>query len=134
MLTGGCQCGAVRHAVAAVPSRVHVCHCTDCRAQSSSAFGISALVPPAGLHLTRDAPWVRSHPTPSSKVLACAFFPDRGRRVWHVNEPDGPEMSIKGGSLDDPVDLTGASCIWTRSKLRGVVSPPGVKQFPKDHD
>lgn len=134
MLTGGCQCGAVRHAVAAVPSRVHVCHCTECRARSSSAFGISGIVPPAAVRLTQGTPRVRSRRTASGKVLACAFCPDCGSRIWHRNDPDGPEMSIKGGSLDDPVDLTGASYIWTRSKLPGVVSPPGVKQFPQDHD
>ena len=32
--TGGCQCGGVRYEV------VFVCHCRECRRQSSSAFGI----------------------------------------------------------------------------------------------
>lgn len=134
MLTGGCQCGAVRHAVAAVPSRVHVCQCTECRAQSSSAFGISGIVPPAAVRLTQGTPRVRSRRTASGKVLAFAFGTDCGSRIWHRNDPDGPEITINGGSLDDPFDLTGASCIWTQNKLPGVVILPSVPQFPQDHD
>ena len=134
MLTGGCQCGAIRYQVAATPSRIYVCHCTECRAQSSSAFGISVIVPPDAVSLTQGAPRVWSRPTASGKLLACAFCPDCGSRIWHRNAPDADEMSIKGGSLDEPVDLTGAVHIWTISKLPGVVIPAGAPHYLRDHD
>ena len=134
MLTGGCQCGALRYRVMAQPSRIYVCHCTECRAQSSSAFGISVIVPPAAVELTSGQPRIWRRDTASGKVLACAFCPDCGSRIWHVNEPAGDEMSIKGGSLDLPVDLTGTVHIWTISKLPGVVIPDGAVQWERDHD
>ena len=43
-LEGGCQCGAVRYAISAAPLTLYCCHCTECQAQSSSAFGMSMLV------------------------------------------------------------------------------------------
>jgi len=43
VLTGGCQCGAVRYAVAAEPLRLYVCHCRECQKQSGSAFGMSLI-------------------------------------------------------------------------------------------
>lgn len=134
MLTGGCQCGALRYRVDAVPSRVYCCHCTECRAQSSSAFGISVIVPPSSVTTTRGQPRIWRRPTASGKVLACAFCAECGSRVWHVNDPAGDEMSIKGGSLDQPPDLTTAWHIWTQSKLPGVVIPEGATSFPRDHD
>lgn len=134
MLTGGCQCGVLRYRVMAQPSRIYVCHCTECRAQSSSAFGISVIVPPAAVELTAGRPRIWRRDTASGKVLACAFCPDCGSRIWHVNEPAGTEMSIKGGSLDLPVDLTGTVHIWTISKLPGVVIPDGAVQWERDHD
>lgn len=134
MLTGGCQCGAVRYALHVAPRRVYVCHCTACRAQSSSAFGISVIVQPASVHLTQGEPAVWRRNTASGKVLACAFCRDCGSRIWHRNDPDGEEMSIKGGSLDEPVDLSGAWHIWTQSKLPGVVIPDDAVQFLQDHD
>ena len=31
ILTGGCQCGALRYALTAAPERVHFCHCRNCQ-------------------------------------------------------------------------------------------------------
>ena len=41
LLTGGCQCGAVRYAISAAPLRLIACHCRECQKQSASAFGMS---------------------------------------------------------------------------------------------
>ena len=46
MLTGGCQCGAVRYECDAAPRTLYVCHCLECRHQSGSAFGMSLEMPP----------------------------------------------------------------------------------------
>lgn len=134
MLTGGCQCGALRYRVDAGPIRIYCCHCTECRAQSSSAFGISVIVPVAAVTLERGTPRIWSRPTSGGKVLDCAFCPDCGSRVWHVNAPPEAELSIKGGSIDGGVDLSDAWHIWTVSKLPGIVIPEGARQFPRDHD
>ncbi|AXC49085.1 GFA family protein [Paracoccus suum] len=134
MLTGGCQCGAVRYEVSQKPGRVYCCHCTECRAQSASAFGISVIVAPDSVRLTAGHTKVWRRPTAAGKILACAFCPDCGTRLWHVNEPPGPEMSIKGGSLDQPVDLTDAFHIWTDSALPGVCIPPGARRFAQEPD
>lgn len=134
MLTGGCQCDAVRHEVTAAPLRIYVCHRTECRAQSSSAFGISVIVPSGAVRLIRGKPREWSRLTANGQTLVCAFCPDCGGRVWHRNAPQGDDMSIKGGSLGHPVDLTGAIHIWTQSKLPGVAIPDGALQFSQDHD
>jgi hypothetical protein len=36
--TGGCQCGAVRYAIAAGPMKSVVCHCRMCQRASGNAF------------------------------------------------------------------------------------------------
>jgi len=38
LLTGSCLCGQVRITVRGPPDRVGICHCTDCRQESGSAF------------------------------------------------------------------------------------------------
>lgn len=131
MLTGGCQCGGVRYRVEAQPSRIYCCHCTECRAQSASAFGISVIVPGAAVSISTGQPKVWTRPTDTGKIMTCAFCPDCGTRLWHAN--DGDEVSIKGGSVDGGVDLTEAWHIWTVSKLPGIVIPDRAKQFPQDH-
>lgn len=132
MLTGGCQCGALRYEVRAEPVALYVCHCLECRAQSASAFGITVSVPAAAAVLTQGESRVWRRQTNSGKTLACHFCGDCGTRIWHRDEPEEAEISIKGGSLDVAPDLTRAIHIWTRSALPGVVIPPGATTFPQE--
>ena len=129
--TGGCQCGAVRYAVSADPLEVYVCHCRECQKQSASAFGISVIVPAAAFELKQGRLRAWSRPTDSGSTLVCSFCEICGTRIHHT---DGREtnISVKGGSLDEPVDLSAAVHIWTKRKLRGVVIPEHATQFPEE--
>ena len=127
--TGGCQCGAVRYEIAAVPLETYVCHCRECRRQSASAFGISVMVPAAAFRVTQGAAREWTRPADSGNVVVCHFCPNCGSRLWH-DAPGQATISVKGGSLDEPVDLSGATHIWTVRKLEGVVIPEGAKQYP----
>ena len=40
-LNGGCQCGACRYVIGGWPLTFYICHCSECQAQSASAFGES---------------------------------------------------------------------------------------------
>ena len=42
---GGCACGAVRYRVRGKPTRVGICHCTDCRQETGSVFMAFAVYP-----------------------------------------------------------------------------------------
>jgi hypothetical protein len=132
--TGGCQCGAIRYEVPREPLALFACHCTECRKQSASAFGLSFIVPRAALRVVQGTPRAWSRPTDSGNTLECLFCPDCGTRVWHQRRGDHPTLSIKGGSLDEPVDFARATHIWTASRLPGVVVPPDAPQFPGEPD
>jgi len=131
-LTGGCQCGAVRYEIAAAPLTTYVCHCRECRKQSASAFGISVTVRTGDLRLRQGTvkSWTRD--TDSGRRLKCVFCPECGSRLWHEGDPKGPTVSVKGGSLDEAVDLGQAQHIWVSRKLPGVVIPEGRPQFPEE--
>jgi hypothetical protein len=46
MLIGGaCHCGSISFTAEIDPSRVMVCHCTDCQVQSGSAFRLIVAAP-----------------------------------------------------------------------------------------
>jgi len=120
MKSGGCQCGKVRYECDAEPLALYVCHCTECRHQSSSAFGMSLTMPAGTIRVTQGTPkfWTR-------------LATDCGSRLWH-EAVDSDYLSIKGGSLDEPVDLSKAIHIWTARKLPGTVIPPGAEQYPEE--
>ncbi len=131
-LNGGCQCGAVRYAVRGQPREVYVCHCTECRHQSASAFGISVIVDSAALALVAGTPKSWTRPATVGGSMDCFFCPDCGSRLWHGDPATEAIVSVKGGSLDSPPDLSGARHIWVNSKLPGVVIPEGAETFPEE--
>src|SRR5689334_15922901 len=133
-LTGGCQCGAVRYESAAEPLALYVCHCTECRKQSASAFGMSFLVPRVGFRVTKGQPKVWTRLADSGRQLHCFFCPQCGSRVWHEREGITETVTVKAGSLDEPVDFSTAIHIWTSRKLPGLQIPQAARQFPKEPD
>jgi len=122
----------VRYEIAGEPLALFVCHCTECRKQSASAFGISLPLPRAGFRLTQGAPNFWSRRSGSGIEIRCAFCPGCGSRLW--DEPqDAPDIVvIKGGSLDNPPDIARAIHIWTASRLPGVIIPGDARQFAKE--
>jgi hypothetical protein len=131
---GGCQCGDVRYELSGPTLKLVVCHCTECRKQSASAFGVSVFVAREALRLVHGSPRFWSRPTDSGNVLECAYCPGCGSRLWHQRSGTSETISVKGGSLDDPVDLSHAVHIWTSRKLAGVVIPDGATRFERGPD
>jgi hypothetical protein len=129
--TGGCQCGAVRYECDGEPTALYVCHCTECRHQSASAFGMSLAMPPGTMRVTKGAPKFWTRLANSGRRVRCAFCPDCGSRLWHEPEA-GDYLTIKAGSLDEPADISQAIHIWTKSKLQGTVIPPGAQCFVEE--
>jgi hypothetical protein len=132
-LTGRCQCGAARYEITGNPLAVYVCHCRECQKQSASAFGISLLVPAEDFHIKQGNLKTWSRQTDSGRILDCTFCQDCGSRLWHSTIGAGT-VTVKGGSLDVPVDLSSATHIWTSRKLPGIVIPDGVVQFAEEPD
>ncbi len=130
-ITGGCQCGHLRYEITEAPTELYVCHCRECRKQSASAFGISVIVPKTGFRLTEGTPKTWSRPTDSGRILDCNFCPNCGSRVWHEGVTF-QTLSVKGGSLDQPPDLSQAIHIWTSRKLPGVEIPAGAETHSEE--
>ena len=131
---GGCQCGGIRYAVPKEPLIIYICHCAECRKQSSSAFGISFTVARRALKLLHGEPNYWSRVTASGHTLDCAFCSNCGSRLWHQSSGHADTINIKGGSLDEPLDLGNAVHLWVSSALPGVVIPPGATLFAREPD
>jgi hypothetical protein len=130
-LTGGCQCGAVRYAIAGAPLRLYVCHCRECQRQSASAFGMSLIVPAAVFAVTQGTATNWSRRADSGRTMSCFFCPTCGSRLWHARNGIDT-ISVKAGSLDTLPDFARAVHIWTSRKLPGFVIPPNTEQHAEE--
>lgn len=114
---GGCVCGKVRYSVTGDPLRAGLCHCTDCRRTSGSAFAFFAIWPLAA--------WSSEGPTSSYKGRH--FCPACGSRVFALNET---EAEIMAGTLDEaPSDLVPQYELWTPRRELWLHALSGAHQF-----
>ena len=94
--TGGCQCGAVRYALYAVPE-ASVCHCRMCQKATGGPFAALAKFAKADITWTRGAPAsFRSSPAAYRDFCSACGTP-LGFRYQ-----DAPHMEVTIGSLDHP--------------------------------
>ncbi|MFS1524817.1 GFA family protein [Microbulbifer sp. 2304DJ12-6] len=105
--------------------QLFVCHCAECRKQSDSVFtNKEALCVPKG----KPKFWCPT--ADSGNALECAFFPKGGIRLSQQRRGSTEIVSVKGGSLDNPIDIDKAIHIWIFRKLRGFHIAKGSTQFP----
>ena len=122
---GGCQCGSVRYEIRSPPIKVYVCHCSECRKQSASAFGISVMASSAAFSLTRGTPKRWSRPTDSGGTLDCYFCPDCGSRVFSTNLESFPGAVFATlGCIDNPAGIEPILEMFVKRRLTWVAPLP----------
>jgi hypothetical protein len=117
ILTGTCQCGAVRYKIDGTIHRLNVCHCPDCQKQSGSAFGMSLVIEPAAFHLEAGVPTEFVTTAASGREKTCVFCPACGVRLYNRTSR---LMSVKAGTLDDTSWLRPDAHYWTSRRQAWV--------------
>ena len=120
LLTGGCQCGAVRFRVERL-GRGSICHCRMCQKQFGAFYG--PFVSGHGVVWTRGEPkWFRS-----SNKARRGFCADCGTPLTIQN--DGlpiDEIELAIGTFDDPTRAAPAIQVNPNDKLPFVDGLPGL--------
>jgi hypothetical protein len=99
-IRGGCLCGGVRFEITATFLRANHCHCSRCR-KHSGTFGLTqGRVPREGFRLLQGADLVRVYRPPDGGAVK-AFCSECGSSLFGGTWPDGPEVSVRLGALDD---------------------------------
>jgi hypothetical protein len=62
-------------------------------------------------------------------LLLCQL---RLARLGHGDAARDATLSIEGGSLDEPIDVSAATHIWTTRKLQGVIIPENAEQHARE--
>ena len=118
--TGSCSCGQVRFSLRGDPLRVGLCHCTDCRQESGSAFTFYG-VWPAGAFSSQGE---------TASFRGRAFCPTCGSRLFSRDEH---EAEIKLGALSAaPTPLRPAYELWVKRRERWLHPVEGARQYDED--
>jgi hypothetical protein len=122
VLTGGCQCGAIRFALSAPPKKISICHCRMCQKASGAPFASFADIDHG------DFTWTRGKPTAfrSSSIAERDFCAHCGTPL-SFRRIDGPRIEIMTGAFDRPDMVVPTQQFGSESRLGWVV---GIANLP----
>ncbi len=130
LLTGGCQCGAVRFACDAPPENVHVCHCRMCQKAVGGPFAVICPVPKTAFRVTRGTlAWFES------SALARRGFCQACGTPLIFDYPEDPGIGVLVGSLDHPDRVPPIVQYGVETKVpwvRHVPDLPGKRLYEED--
>ena len=98
VLSGGCQCGAVRYALDQQPVNVHVCHCRMCQKAVGGPFAVICPVQKTAFRVTRGA-LSYFH---SSDIARRGFCSACGTPLLFEYPEVGDDLGVLVGTLDEP--------------------------------
>jgi hypothetical protein len=117
VLTGGCQCGALRYALYASPTGICVCHCRMCQKASGGPFGVFALVNRG------DFAWTRGRPASwQSSSRAYRDFCGTCGTPLAFRPLDRDAIDMMVGSLDEPEKAAPTYEVGREGKLSWLAS------------
>ncbi len=114
-MTGGCLCGGVRYEVTAPFRRANHCHCSRCRKHSGSASSVQGRMPREGFRLLAGEELIEVYRPPGGG-MAKAFCRTCGSSLFGGTWPDGPEVSIRFGTLDGDPGIRPQYHSWVESR------------------
>ena len=116
-LTGGCQCGAIRYALTAMPEGAHFCHCRMCQKAVGGPF---AALAPVRLD---DFAWTRGTPAKfDSSNIAYRHYCQACGTPLTFGYHHKPWIDVTIGSLDEPQRVPPVRQYGTESRLPWYVA------------
>ena len=116
-IDGTCHCGNIRYEAEIDPSKVAICHCTDCQVLSGSAFRTVVPAPKAGFRLLSGKLKVYVKTADSGTKRAHAFCPNCGTPVYSAAIEDPPAYSLRVGCIRERAQLPPRKQIWCDSAV-----------------
>lgn len=121
-LAGSCLCGRVGITVRGSPNRIGICHCTDCRQESGSAFTFFGIWPAAQFE----------HSGQTATFSGRRFCPHCGSRLFSLDEH---EAEIKLGILSGAPSLfTPSYELWIKRRENWLQPINGAEQYEEDRE
>lgn len=129
VMTGGCQCGAVRYALYREPQSADICHCRMCQRAVGNLFMAAASLKRS------DFAWTRGEPaTYRSSSVAERGFCGRCGTPLFFRYLDEDRIAITTGSLDEPARARPTGQLGIESRMPWFDQLAGLPGTRTDED
>lgn len=129
-IDGGCHCGAISFSAEIDPSRVMVCHCSDCQVLSGAPFRAVAAAPFETL-VVRGTTKNYIKIAESGNRRAQVFCPECATPLWATAPENPTSVTIRLGCVRQRAQLEPAVQIWQHSALPWLPLLAEVPAVPK---
>ena len=129
-INGACHCGSISFTAEIDPSRVTVCHCTDCQVLSGSPFR-AVVAAPIESFVLRGQPRSYIKVAQSGNRRVQAFCAECGTPLYGTAAENVTSVIIRLGCVEQRAQLQPAVQIWQHSAmpwLSELSSVPGSPQ------
>ena len=127
MLTGGCQCGAIRYEISGEVMAHALCHCVDCRRSSGAPMVGWAMIPDTQLKVMGEPSTYAS-----SEAGRRQFCIQCGTGLFYFNNENLPGLvDIQSGTLDDPNELPAQVHIQTAERIGWMAEAHTLPEFER---
>ena len=129
-IDGACHCGLITFTAEIDPSRVMVCHCTDCQVMSGGPFRTVVATPIDRFKLEGEPRrYVKIAASGNRRVQA--FCPECGTPIF-ASAPENPtSVMIRLGCVKQRAELRPAVQIWQHSPLPWVYELANIPGSPE---
>lgn len=120
-----CSCGQLQVTVEGEPSRISMCHCTECQRRTGSLFGNRALFRAEQVKLAGDSTtWTRT--AESGNRVTFHFCPICGSTVYWEGEGFREHVAVAIGNFADPNFPPPTIAVWEQSRHAWLSLPPDM--------
>ena len=115
-IDGACHCGLISFTAEIDPTRVMVCHCSDCQVLSGSPFRVSVAAP-IETFVLRGQPKTYIKVAESGHRRAQVFCPECATPLFAMAPENATSVIIRLGCVKQRAQLTPAVQLWQRSSM-----------------
>ncbi|MCG6953068.1 MAG: GFA family protein [Betaproteobacteria bacterium] len=130
LIDGACHCGAIRFSAEIDPSKVMLCHCTDCQVLSGSPFRHVVPAPVEKLSVAGN-PKTYVKLAQSGNRRAQSFCAECGTPIYSAAAENPTWVSIRLGCVRQRAQLKPAAQIWQHSALPWLAELSSVPGSPE---
>ena len=128
MHTGSCLCGAVRFEIEGPLAGIQLCHCSQCRRASGSAFASNLPVASANFRIVRGEQALTAYESsPGKQRLFCGRC---GSPVISRMTADPSRVRVRAGLLDPPAEARPEFHFFTDSKADWWTIEGDLPRYP----
>ena len=130
---GGCLCGKVRYRLTGNPDETEgagICHCTNCRRRTGSAFGVQVFFPKDAFQLTKGELKTYEYRSDVDRWVRTEFCRNCGTTMTWLAEWNPELRSIAFGTLDNPSRIKPPQwAIYGRSAIPWIAHPRNIDVY-----